>query len=120
MRAGKTLARSQSGAGVREAQALLNAKGIRGSDGKALTVDSLFGSQTESAVKAAQARASLPTSGVLDRDTLLAIESDFARVGAPLVQAQSLGKSNTMLYLGVAAVALLAAAAVAKKRKRAA
>jgi len=120
VRAGKTLARSQSGAGVREAQALLNAKGIRGSDGKALTVDSLFGAQAESAVKAAQARASLPTSGVLDRDTLLAIESDFARVGAPLVQAQSLGKSNTMLYVGVAAVALLAAAAVAKKRKRAA
>lgn len=120
VRTGKTLARPQSGAGVREAQALLNSKGIRGADGKVLDVDSLFGPQTESAVKAAQTRASLPTSGVLDRDTLLAIESDFARVGAPGVQAQSLGKSNAMLYVGVAAVALLAAAAVAKKRKRAA
>ncbi len=120
VRSGKTLSRPQSGAGVREAQALLRAKGFRGADGKMLGVDSLFGPNTEFAVKAAQTRAGLPTSGVLDRDTLLAIESDFARVGAPGVQAQSLGKSNTMLYVGVAAVALLAAAAVAKKRKRAA
>jgi peptidoglycan hydrolase-like protein with peptidoglycan-binding domain len=120
VRSGKTLSRPQSGAGVREAQALLNAKGIRGSNGRALDVDSMFGPQTEGAVKAAQTRAGLPTSGILDRDTLLAIESDFARVGAPGVQAQTLGKDNTMLYVGVAAVALLAAAAVAKKRKRAA
>jgi len=120
VRSGKTLSRPQSGAGVREAQALLKAKGIRGANGKVLAVDSLFGEQTEGAVKAAQTRAGLPTSGILDRDTLLAIESDFARVGAPGVQAQTLGKDNTMLYVGVAAVVLLAAAAVAKKRKRAA
>ena len=120
VRNGKTLSRPQSGAGVRDAQALLNAKSIRGSDGKALLVDSLFGPMTESAVKAAQTRAGLPTSGVLDRDTLLAIESDFARVGAPGVQAQTLGKDNTMLYVGAGAVALLVVAAAVKKRKRAA
>lgn len=120
VRSGKTLSRPQSGAGVREAQALLSAKGFRGADGKMLGVDSLFGPNTEFAVKTAQTRAALPTTGILDRDTLLAIESDFARVGAPGVQAQTLGKDNTMLYVGVAAVAALVAAAAVKKRKRAA
>ena len=117
---GSTLSKGQSGAGVREAQALFNTKGIKGKDGKALTVDSLFGDQTEAAVKAAQTRASLPVTGTLDSATLQAIESDFA-AALPAIQTQSLGKSNTMLYVGGAAVALLIVAAVAKKRgKRAA
>ena len=120
VREGGTLSKGQSGAGVREVQALFNAKGIKGKDGKALTVDSLYGDQTETAVKAAQTRASLPVTGTLDSATLQAIESDFA-AALPAIQTQSLGKSNTMLYVGGAAVALLIVAAVAKKRgKRAA
>ena len=120
VREGGTLAKGQSGAGVREVQALFNAKGIKGKDGKSLTVDSLYGDQTEAAVKAAQTRASLPVTGTLDSATLQAVESDFA-AALPALQTQSLGKSNTMLYVGGAAVALLIVAAVAKKRgKRAA
>jgi len=85
-----------------------------------MTVDSLYGDQTEAAVKAAQTRASLPVTGTLDRATLQAVESDFA-AALPALQTQSLGKSNTMLYVGGAAFALLIVAAVAKKRgKRAA
>ena len=120
VRQGSTLAQGQSGVGVREAQALLNAKGIKGKNGKALAVDSLFGVQTEAAVKAAQTRASLPATGTLDSTTLQAIESDFA-AALPAIQTQTLGKNNTLLYVGSAAALLLIVAVVAKKRgKRAA
>ena len=120
VRQGSTLAQGQSGVGVREAQVLLNAKGIKGKNGKALAVDSLFGVQTEAAVKAAQTRASLPATGTLDSTTLQAIESDFA-AALPAIQTQTLGKNNTLLYVGGAAALLLIVAVVAKKRgKRAA
>jgi len=97
-----TLARGQSGPAVREAQALLK-----------VSTDSLFGSQTENAVKGVQTSSQLPVTGILDQDTLRALESP---VLAPTTE---VAKDNTMLYVGIGAAVLVIAAFVAKRRKAA-
>lgn len=100
-----SLSRGQSGPGVRELQTLLK-----------ISADSLFGAQTEAALKQVQTASSLPATGVLDRATLQAIEPASASAASASMQ---VAKDNTMLYVGVGAAVLVIAALAAKRRKAA-
>lgn len=102
-----SLSRGQSGPGVRELQTLLK-----------VSADSLFGAQTEAALKRVQTASNLPATGVLDRATLQAIESASASASASA--SMQVAKDNTMLYVGVGAAVLVIAALAAKRRRKAA
>lgn len=99
-----SLSRGQSGPAVRELQTLL-----------LVSADSLFGAQTEAALKQVQTDKGLPVTGVLDSATLQAIE---APTSAPVTM--QVAKDNTMLYVGVGVGAVLVVAALARKRRKAA
>ncbi len=76
VRAGQHLKRGDSGAAVRELQALL------GQHGHATAVDGDFGPSTDAAVRAFQRARSLPVDGVVGPDTLAALERPAASSGA--------------------------------------
>ena len=101
-----SLSRGQSGPGVRELQTLLK-----------VSADSLFGAQTEAALKQVQTASNLPATGVLDRATLQAIEP--ASAASASSASMQVAKDNTMLYVGVGAAVLVIAALAAKRRKAA-
>lgn len=63
------LQNGSSGEVVKTLQTLLKAKGYKGKDGKALTIDGGFGANTEYAVKAFQRANGLPDDGVVGKNT---------------------------------------------------
>lgn len=65
----KILANGSSGAQVKTLQRLLNAEGYRGKDGKALTVDSKFGANTDYAVRKYQTDKKLTVDGEVGTNT---------------------------------------------------
>ena len=77
VRAGTTLARGQSGPGVEDTQARLNAA-LKGSGMPSLATDGLFGPKTEANLKAYQESRGLPATGVMDKDTLAALDANKA------------------------------------------
>jgi peptidoglycan hydrolase-like protein with peptidoglycan-binding domain len=77
VRGGTTLARGQSGPGVEDAQAKLNAA-LKGSGMPSLATDGLFGPKTEANLKAYQESRGLPATGVMDKDTLAALDANKA------------------------------------------
>jgi peptidoglycan hydrolase-like protein with peptidoglycan-binding domain len=89
VRAGTSIiSRGARSAAVGQLQAMLNALKFRDSAGKALAVDSLFGPNTQAALRAAQSaiKARVPATvmldGSLDKPTLAALEA--LQAGQPL------------------------------------